>query len=367
MSRIDRRPESAAKLTRLRHIMQQQQIDTLVIQNTANIAWLTAGANTHINIASEVGPVTLLVTPDHAWAITDKVEAPRMEVEQHLPELGFQMELEPWYARGGRIAAMVKGGHNAHDGFGNGIDFAQELQQLRSILLPEEQERMRDLCSVSAQAMDVAIRGVQPGMTEYEIAGRLDIASRAVGGEAIVNLVATDDRIAQFRHPMPTMRTMERYAMLVLCMRREGLISAITRLVHVGSLPDELRRKALAVAHVDAAMIHGTQVGKTFGDIFALARQTYTEEGFPEAIEEHHQGGSIGYQPREVLAQPNSPVAIQQFQAFAWNPSVRGVKSEDTVLLGSNGVEVITTIANWPTWTVEVDGQPIARPAILEI
>ena len=62
----------------------------------------------------------------------------------------------------------------------------------------------------------------------------------------VVNLIATDERIFNFRHPLPTHKRLERYAMLVLCGRQRGLVCSITRLVHFGRLPDDLRRKAEA-------------------------------------------------------------------------------------------------------------------------
>ncbi len=52
-------------------------------------------------------------------------------------------------------------------------------------------------------------------------------------------------------------------------------------------------------------------------------------------------------------------------QAFAWNPSVRGVKSEDTVLLTANGPDVLTAMPEWPMWEIALDGQRCPRPAIL--
>ena len=154
--------------------------------------------------------------------------------------------------------------------------------------------------------------------------------------------------------------------MVVLCLRWQGLIAAVTRLVHFGHIPVELAAKARVVASIDAQMILGTRPGKTLGDMYALAEQAYREAGYPAAIEEHHQGGSIAYLPREVLAQPNETAVIAAHQAFAWNPSVRGAKSEDTIIAGPAGPAVITQTPGWPMVSVTLDGQTIERPAILE-
>jgi antitoxin VapB len=54
-------------------------------------------------------------------------------------------------------------------------------------------------------------------------------------------------------------------------------------------------------------------------------------------------------------------------QAFAWNPSIEGTKSEDTILLDETGRHVLTEIAGWPSLPVNINGQALLRPAILEV
>jgi antitoxin VapB len=208
---------------------------------------------------------------------------------------------------------------------------------------------------------------IQPGMTELTIARMLTDKSLAHGGYPVVNLVASDERVARYRHPLPTDKTVERYVMVVLCLRSTGLIAAITRFVHFGPIPTELATKAQASARVDAKMILGTRKGRTMSEMFALAGQAYRDEGYPTAITEHHQGGSIAYLPREIFAQPGETEIIAEQQAFAWNPSIRGTKSEDTILLGASGPEIITQTHDWPTLPITIDGQTIQRPAILEV
>ena len=81
----------------------------------------------------------------------------------------------------------------------------------------------------------------------------------------------------------------------------------------------------------------------------------------------HHQGGLAGYTPREVIATPNTGDEVTYGQVYAWNPSIAGVKSEDTILVGEQQNEVLTAIPRWPVTKVNLRGQTVERPGILEI
>ena len=68
-----------------------------------------------------------------------------------------------------------------------------------------------------------------------------------------------------------------------------------------------------------------------------------------------------------IVATPGSTDVVAVGQAYAWNPSITGAKSEDTILVGEKDNEVLTTISGWPVLSAAVDGQTMARPAILQI
>jgi antitoxin VapB len=363
----ERTAEVSAKLAQLRPRMAAHAIEALEIRQTANLAWLTAGVATYINIASETSPVRALITPERAYLLTDSIEAPRLAHEAQVEALGFALVAETWHTRGDLVQRLAGGLRLGQDGEGGGANLAAELQQLRSTLLPSEIARLRANSRLAAEAMHEAIRAVQIGQSEHDAAARLAAETYERGGVPVVVLVASDERIANYRHPLPTDKPIERYAMLVLCFRKDGLVTSLTRLVHFGSLPSDLQRKAEACARVDARLILGTQAGRTLSDLFAIARDAYADEGYPEAIDEHHQGGSAGYAAREVIARPDAQTPITVNQMFAWNPSIRGVKSEDSILLTEDGVEILTAMEGFPTLSISIDGQPIARPAILEV
>ena len=82
-----------------------------------------------------------------------------------------------------------------------------------------------------------------------------------------------------------------------------------------------------------------TRAGKTSAELFRAAQSAYAAEGFPGEEEFHHQGGATGYGEREWLATPPARRLSSNNQAFAWNPSIRGGKVEDTVVLRDGKIE----------------------------
>ncbi len=276
--------------------------------------------------------------------------------------------MAPWYEANPAFAELTTGMRLGADGpYPGAIDLSAEIARLRSQLGPEESQRFRTLGRLCAEAMNSAIRSIRPGMTEYEIAGRLAEAAESRGVQAVVNLIATDERIFAFRHPLPTGKTLDRYAMLVLCGRRHGLVCSLTRLVHFGPLPMDLHRKAESVAQVDAAMIAATRPGQTLGGVFAAAVAAYRTTGYDDEWRLHHQGGPAGYEPRESIGTPGSTDQVLAGQAYAWNPSITGTKSEDTILVSEHGNEVVTSIPGWPMLEVSTNGLILPRPAVLEL
>ena len=352
----------------IRALLERTQLEALILQNVSSFAWATGGAAAYVNSATTPGIATLLITPNSRHLVTNNIEATRLKQEEKLVEQGWEFHVSPWYTTQETLAKLGGGLKLGADGaFPGARDLTVEVARLRTQLTPQEGERYRLLCALCAEAMNAAARSLQPGQSEYEIAARLGYEAQRRGAQPIVTLIATDERIFSFRHPLPTTKILERYAMLVLCGRRWGLVCSVTRLVHFGPLPDEVRRKSEAVARIDATMIAATRPGKTLGEIFRQIQAAYAAAGFANEWQLHHQGGPTGYEPREFIAVPDSPEVVKQGQAFAWNPSITGAKSEDTILVGENDNEVITNIQDWPSIPVTIDGREIMRPAILEM
>lgn len=364
-----RREEVAEKLRRLRALLAPRGLDAALLTTTASTAWLTAGAATYVNESVDAAACTLLVTADEALLLTDPIEEPRLRAEQWLDALGFTFVVEPWHARGveaRRRTVGLRTGVEDSAGGGGVFDLRSALTTLRSQLMAGEQARMRAGAALAAEAMWEVARGVAPGMSEHAAAALLAAACRQRGGTATVTLVGADERIAAYRHPLPTAKVIERNVMLVLCFRYQGLVSALTRTVRFGKMTAAQRSLSESVACMDATIIAETREGRTLGELYETLRTAYTREGAPEQIERHHQGGTIAYLARETLARPGELARVAVGQAFAWNPSLPGAKSEDTLILTEGGPVIITAMADWPTIAIPTSRGVIERPAILE-
>ena len=352
----------------IQELLAARGLDALLLLRASSFAWATCGAASYINTASSEGAASLLITPAGRYVLTTNIEAPRLEKEEGLAAQGWEMRQSPWQAASDELGKLTRGLRlGADEALPGATDLSGQVARLRTNLTPEEGARFRQVGKLCAEAMQQAIAAVRPGMTEYELAGLAAHAAESRGVQAIVNLVATDERIFNFRHPLPTAKALERYAMLVLCGRRYGLVCSITRLVYFGRLPEEVRRKAEAVAQIDATFIASTRPGRTLGEVFSRAQAAYAQAGFAEEWRLHHQGGPAAYEPREYLGTPGSTDSVVVGQAYAWNPSITGAKSEDTILVEEGENTVLSAIPDWPVYTASVEGQEIKRPAILEV
>jgi Xaa-Pro aminopeptidase len=349
-------------------LLKAQSLDALLLQKVSSFAWATCGAASYINTAATDGTASLLVTAKGRYVLTNNIEATRIDQEEKLAAQGWQIRAAQWYTSQDEVGKLVgKQKLGADCAFPGAKDLSGEIARLRANLTQAESERFRTLGRLCAESMDQAIRAVKPGMTENHIAALLAYEAQSRGVQPIVNLIATDERIFKFRHPLPTDKKMERYAMVVLCGRCWGLVCSLTRLIHFGRLPAELQSKSLAVAKIDATVITETRPGRTLGEIFSRIQAAYADAGYPDEWKLHHQGGPAGYEPREYIGTPGGQDVVNLGQVFAWNPSITGAKSEDTVLVGELGNEILTIIPGWPVLTVKVGEKQLERPAILEI
>jgi antitoxin VapB len=343
-----------------------QGLAGVLIRRNENIAWLTGGAVEEIVCtACETAVVSLLVTSaGKRFYLTTENEAPRAHNEE-FGALDFEPVLFPWYADDTvATAARLAGGPLGSDTPGAGVKLVS-LYPLRAAMSETEIARFRWLGAETAAATVEALHQVEPGLSEYDLEAITAAGLLRRGILPSVALYAVDDRILKYKHAVPRGQRLKQYAMLNLCARKWGLVVSITRFVHFGALPAELAASFQVAAQVNAALMNATRVGATSAGLFGVAQAAFAAAGFPGEERFHHQGGAAGYGERDWVATPTGTEVVVNNQVFAWNPSIRGGKTEDTVLLRDGVIENLTATPTLPVIDLPVEGSTYASPGVL--
>jgi antitoxin VapB len=349
--------ELEAKHQQVLEWLRRESLDGVLLKRNENIAWLTGGAvELRVLTPNETGVGALLITAEGArYYLTTANEAPRLHDEE-FGELDFEPVVFPWYADGTAEKALeLSRDRVASDTPMPGF-FPANLYPLRASLQETEIARFRWLGTETGAGVTEVLKGLEPGLTEYELEARVAEALLRRGILPSVYLMAADERILKYKHAVGRGKRLEKFAMLNLCARKWGLTVSITRFAHFGQVPGQLADGFHAAAQVNAALLHATRVGATAAELFRVAKEAYAREGFSGDEQLHHQGGATGYWEREWVATPAGTETVVNKQAFAWNPSVRGGKVEDTVLLRDGQIEVLTETSEIPTLGSQAGG-----------
>ncbi len=349
--------EMESKHQRLVEWIRSQKLGGVLLRRSENLAWVTGGAvEVRVLTPCETGVASVMVTAEgKRYYFTTENEAPRLNDEE-FGALDFEPVTFPWWGDDTvAMAAKLAGGALGCDAPGTGTTLVS-LYPLRAALSGSEMMRYRWLGAETAAATAQALKAVEPGQTEYDLQAMTEEILLRRGILPSVALYAVDERIYKYKHAVPRGARLKQYAMLNLCTRKWGLAISITRFVHFGKPAAELEARFQSAAKVNAALLDATKVGATSAELFRVAQKAYEAEGYPGEERLHHQGGPTGYGEREWVATPSGTETVVNQQAFAWNPSIRGGKAEDTVLLQGGRIEWLTATPELPVIEPVVNG-----------
>ncbi|MCK9287776.1 MAG: peptidase M24 [Sphaerochaetaceae bacterium] len=361
--------ELETKLTQLRSLLAAQHLDAIYLKRQDNFAWLTCGGKNWVGIG-EMGNCGLLVTHDATHAITNVIESARMRDEEHLEAMGFTIHAGTWHDNGFEAATINRLVPNKTVGYdwanGSNANVANHIKQLRLSFTEEEVIRYKEIGYLASLAIEETAMSIRPGDTEYETVGRLSEILHAQGMDFASAMCASDERICDYRHPVPTMKKIRERVQLGGNMRRQGLVVCLTRYVNFVPVDRSLMAQYRANVEIDLAYMTNTIVGKSYQHALLAGQAAYEKLGYREEFDKHHQGGPIGYNPREYRVDFSHDILVVENQGFCWNPSITGTKSEDTILVTSKGFEFISRPVIYPTIEVTYDGKNYTRADILQ-
>lgn len=351
---------------KLRKWMAEKNYEGVILNRRDNYMWITGGAQNHVCSNTENGVAYYVIEPEKISLFADSSDLPRVSKEQN--PLGAEAVLVPWYESMGDVLEQMIGGRKfvSDSGVAGTCNVQEELIDLRMQLSEEELERYREIGQECAHIVEGVCKDAKIGMTENEVAADLKCRCIKAGISPDCVLVGADERILNFRHPMPTDKKIENSLMVVLGGEKYGLNISMTRFVYFQPLSKEMRQRFEKTANVFANMQAMMAEGLSYADYFEKVKKLYKEVGYEDEWKMHHQGGPTGYGCREFVITPENQKCIHDGQAYAWNPTIQGTKCEETTFLTEKGIEIFTRTKEWPVIEVETEKGVITAAGVLE-
>jgi antitoxin VapB len=356
---------SAHKREKVRAWLREAGLDGVIISRRDNFAWVTCGGDNRVISCSEVGVGHIVITQDNHYLVSYYMDSDRM-LEDQVPGQGYEQVTLFWHEGDERLRARDLAGRRVGaDTPVPGTSFVGEaIMDLQWPLNELEVERSRWLGRTIGEILERVLREVEPGMTEREIQHRLHAEIIQQGMDLEVPIVGSDERIHKYRHVLATDKPLQRYLLLGPVVRRWGLFALVSRSVHFGEPPADVKKAFHCVSTIEGRVMAMLRDGLPFAEILAHQKRWYDELGFPGGWNYHFQGGPTGYVLVDAARSLTDKV-VQAPQTFSWFTTATGAKVEELTLLTADGVEIPSLGKNWPTVEVDTAAGPFEVPGML--
>ena len=210
-------------------------------------------------------------------------------------------------------------------------------------------------CMIAAQriaegALAQILKEIRPGMTEKEIAARLNYLMVSAGAEktSFDTIVASGPN-GSMPHAVPGMRKVREGDFITMdfgCVYK-GYCSDMTRTVALGRPSDEMRNVYDIVLQAQLAGIAAAKAGVTGAAIDGAARKVIQDAGYGSCFG-HSFGHSLGIDIHEAPNaapgndKPMPDGAVVSAEPGIYLPGKFGVRIEDVMILRPDGAQVIT-------------------------
>lgn len=224
------------------------------------------------------------------------------------------------------------------------------LDGLRTYKDAEELDRMVKAQRISEQALEEILTFIKPGVTEKEIAARLEYDMLRFGAEKMsFDPIVASGPNGSMPHAIPSGKKVEKGEFITMdfgC-KFGGYCSDMTRTVALGQPGEEMVKVYNTVLEAQLAGIAAARAGAVGADVHQVAAKVIADAGYGEYFG-HGLGHSLGI---EIHEEPrfsptwNKPIgagAALSVEPGIYLPGRFGVRIEDVVVLTQEGCQVIT-------------------------
>ncbi len=226
------------------------------------------------------------------------------------------------------------------------------LESLREIKDEKEIETIQEAIKITEYAFTEILTFIKPGVTEIEVANRLDFLMREKGATSVSfdTIVASGKRSAM-PHGVATHKEIEQGDMITIdfgCYYN-GYVSDMTRTFSLGDPGEELKKIHQIVLDAQLKVNEAAKAGITGKELDAVARDYITEKGYGDAFGhstghgiglEVHENPGINFRNEKPLVEGN----VITNEPGIYIPGLGGVRIEDDLVITKNGNRNLMTV-----------------------
>ena len=233
------------------------------------------------------------------------------------------------------------------------------VEGLRAIKDEDELDIIRKAVALADAAFTYAVEFIEPGMTEREVAWRLEVYMRTHGAEKVAfDLIVGAGPNGAMPHHDVSERVIGEGEPIVMDLgaRVAGYHSDLTRTICLGQPDERFTEIYDLVLRAQLAAEAIVRRGIVAGEADNAARQIITEAGYGEQYG-HGLGHGVGLAVHEEpLIRQDAEEVLKPGMVFTVEPGIYlpdwgGVRIEDMVLVQEGGVEVLSRAGKEPVIT----------------
>lgn len=227
------------------------------------------------------------------------------------------------------------------------------VESLREIKEESEVETIQEAINITEYAFEEILNFIKPGVTEIEVANKLDFLMREKGATSVSfdTIVASGKRSAM-PHGVASEKKIEQGDMITFdfgCYYK-GYVSDMTRTISLGDPGEELKKIHQIVLDANLKVTEAAKPGVTGKELDAVARDYITEKGYGEQFGhstghgiglEVHEGPGIHFRNEKALVEGN----VITNEPGIYIPGLGGVRIEDDLLITKDGNRNLMTVS----------------------
>ena len=354
-----------SRLRQLRQAMRNRGLDGFLATDPQDVSYLSgfSGDDSYLLVT---GRGAALIT-DSRYQEQARQECPRLAVIQRKGPMAVAVANRARKGAISRIGLEPAGlSLEAYKHLGKAIgrrkliDAQGLLSRMRICKDGQEQTAIRRAIKVAEEAFLVVLDQLSPGMTELEVAGRLDFQMKIRGASepAFSTIVACGSRSCM-PHAQPTNVRIKpnRPVLIDWGATVAGYRCDLTRVVFLDSIPQSLRAAYESVREASRAGLEAVKPGVPAKQVDEAARAVIRKAGYGKYFghglghglgRNVHEAPSISRKSQDVLEEG----MIFTIEPGIYLPRIGGIRIENDVLVTKKGCRVLSSLPDEQEWAV---------------